>query len=286
MNTIEDAFQAIVASVPQGGGIPYHLGEKASSEPSLLSFLAFCAHGRADDPPARQLVTWAQKNKNPNGSIAAIPEFPDQGIWLSAHLALVFHHAKVMEDRDRTVETLLELRSCTPEQNPNANQDNSLVGWPWAKETFGWVEPTSWAILALRAAGKTSHQRVKQGTDLLMNRCISTGGWNYGNREVYCRKLLPFLDTTALALIALADLVTPDRLSPSLTLVENMASEEFSLYGFSFALLTLERFGRPSDKIREAVLSCLETATSDSPNFAQLALALIALGPRKVLWEP
>jgi len=42
-------------------------------------------------------------------------------------------------------------------QSPALRQDDRLQGWPWTQGTFSWVEPTAWALLALRrrqASGK------------------------------------------------------------------------------------------------------------------------------------
>ena len=41
--------------------------------------------------------------------------------------------------------------------------DVGLVGWPWAENNFSWVEPTSWACLALRKAGQGDNPRVQEG---------------------------------------------------------------------------------------------------------------------------
>ena len=45
-----------------------------------------------------------------------------------------------------------------------------IVGWPWAVDNFSWVEPTSWACVALRAVGQGGHERVREG-----QRMCSTG---------------------------------------------------------------------------------------------------------------
>src|SRR5262249_56719053 len=61
----------------------------------------------------------------------------------------------------------------------NVNDVNGLlIGWPWAEGNFSWVEPTAWAVLALRRAGQGDHPRVKEGQDLLLDRVLDNGGGN------------------------------------------------------------------------------------------------------------
>ena len=82
--------------------------------------------------------------------------------------------------------------------------DPERVGWPWAEGTFSWVEPTAWAVLALRAAGHGEHPRV----DRRRSACCSTGrstpaGINYGNRLVLGAMTEPIPGPTAMMLLAL-----------------------------------------------------------------------------------
>ena len=58
--------------------------------------------------------------------------------------------------------------------------------------------------MALRAAGRASHPRVREAVRLLCDRALDEGGWNYGNTRVFANTLQPFPATTGIALTALA----------------------------------------------------------------------------------
>jgi hypothetical protein len=83
------------------------------------------------------------------------------------------------------------------------DHDTTLVGWPWVAGSHSWIEPTAYAILALRAAGKARHPRAREGVRLILDRALPGGGWNYGNRRVLENVLRPFPATTGVALAAL-----------------------------------------------------------------------------------
>ena len=82
--------------------------------------------------------------------------------------------------------------------------DTTIAAWPWIDHTHSWVEPTSYAVLALRTGGMNSHPRVRDGVAVLLDRAIPGGGWNYGNRRMFGADLRPFPGPTGVALTALA----------------------------------------------------------------------------------
>ena len=47
--------------------------------------------------------------------------------------------------------------------------DASLVGWGWTEETFSWVDPTAWGVLALRHTGHEQHARTQEALKLLLD---------------------------------------------------------------------------------------------------------------------
>ena len=107
-----------------------------------------------------------------------------------------------------TLATKLEAaRGIKLDQATINRQNNQLQGWSWIAGTFSWVEPTAWALLALRkraAAGqRIDSRRLSEAEALLVDRCCEHGGWNYGNANMLGKELRPYVPTTAMALLAL-----------------------------------------------------------------------------------
>jgi hypothetical protein len=92
---------------------------------------------------------------------------------------------------------------------PVAPHDPSLAGWGWAPGTFGWVEPTARALLALRLLRPQATGTIEDAVAFLADRESVDGGWNFGNRFIYDVALPPFGQTTAVALVGLHGIHTP-----------------------------------------------------------------------------
>jgi hypothetical protein len=80
--------------------------------------------------------------------------------------------------------------------------DASVHGWAWTEGTFGWVDPTARAVLALRLL-RPDAPAIDDGIGMLRDRETVGGGWNYGNRVVFGDDLWPYAQTTAAAMVAL-----------------------------------------------------------------------------------
>jgi hypothetical protein len=261
------------------GGIPYAPTGPSFSEPTLMMILALAAAGETIHL-AQPLVDWILKNRNRNGSIGLNSEFPNEGIWNTPLLAIAMHRLGLKAERDAAIDFIIKAHSIAIKRSSDNIMNTQLSGWSWVENTFGWVEPTSWALLALSIAGKESHPRAVEGRKLLEDRCIPGGGWNFGNKIVFNHPLLPFGDTTALALLALGDNSIAQM---NLDLLEKSIPETDSLYTNSLAAICLARFGRSADEIRNRILTLLESDDISSLNLAHSALGTIALSRRRVL---
>ena len=85
----------------------------------------------------------------------------------------------------------------------------SYRGWGWTPGTSSWVEPTSFALLALersrsrRSCHPTANRRRELATAMLYDRMCPGGGWNCGNPRVYGVAGEPLVVPTVWALLAL-----------------------------------------------------------------------------------
>jgi hypothetical protein len=262
------------------GGIPYAPGMPSFSEPTLLTILALIA--AEEDDSVRPLMDWVLKQKNSDGSIGLNCEFPNEGLWNTYFLAIVFHKLGMIDERDAAIAFILSIHSMTEKRTPNNELNTQLSGWPWVANAFGWVEPTSWALLALTIAGKENHPRAIEGRKLLVDRCIPEGGWNYGNKIVFKNHLMPFWDTTALALLALGE-SNQSVTSRNLDLLEEALQKIHSLYATALSSICLERFGRNTKEIRNRIAALLDNDDYNTQNLAHSALGSIALSQRRVL---
>lgn len=186
------------------GGWGYQPGQSAHLEPTCFAVLALSADRAKYQSLIETGLSAIQTYRQPDGTYrhpAARPE----AAWTTSLVLLTFQ--KLGIDGSAIANRILDIRAKIMKKDPEVADmvdiDVTLLGWPWAYDTFSWVEPTSWACTSLRAAGKGDNPRVREGLRLLLDRAFATGGANYGNRSVLGKSTEPIPGPTAALLIAL-----------------------------------------------------------------------------------
>jgi hypothetical protein len=147
------------------------------------------------------------------------------------------------------------------------------------------VEPTSWCILALKKAApnpaaRETADRVIEAERMLADRCCLEGGWNYGNSNVLGKELHPYVQSSALALLALQDRRAMPEVARSLAWLTANWQHEPSVLAWSLALLAMRLNRESADTIEHALRANLASA-GPPENLAARALALYALNGRR-----
>jgi hypothetical protein len=166
-------------------------------------------------------------------------------------------------------------------------QDNRLQAWPWVDDTFSWVEPTAWCLLALKqglAHGPISGAsvRIDVAERMLVDRACRGGGWNYGNSNVYGRDLAAYVPTTALALLALQDRPRERVVHEGLEWLQRNGLNEGSAVALSLSIICLRAHARPTTTIEERLIELLDGREGLAGNdVLGTAMALYALTSRR-----
>ena len=247
MSTLSDLNEFLLTGRNPDGGWGYRAGKASRLEPTSWALLA------ADVTAPHGLGTWPEQNGLLLERHGGIPNYAFHG------LALITIRAGRLQ-RQTGVAPLLEAiqgaKGKKLPQSPLYRQDNSLQGWSWIAETFSWVEPTAWCLLALkgwRRRGKIDEGRVETAERLLVDRCCEQGGWNYGNSNVLGQQLKPFVPTTAIALLALQDRTSLPEVRRSLQYLEEHATEERSGSALALASMALQIYGRDDSAVVTAL---------------------------------
>ena len=206
MNLLTSQLEAFVQSMHPEGGWGYAPGQTPQLEPSCLGLLALSLEPVRYAQQIDKTCQFIEHSANDDGSYR--PQHGrEEAIWPTS-LVLFVKAALGLKSPEiqRTASFLLGMRGRVPDQ-PEAGElhdiDLQLVGWPWAEKNFSWVEPTSWACLALGRVGLGGHPRVQEGRRMLLDRAMDGGGVNYGNRLILGKMTDPIPGPTALMLLAL-----------------------------------------------------------------------------------
>ncbi|MSU76503.1 MAG: DUF362 domain-containing protein [Gemmataceae bacterium] len=186
------------------GGWSYAPGHSSQLEPSCLGLLALSLEPERYADAIAKTLTFIAAGGNADGSYRQ-HDGRAEAIWPTS-LVLFVKSTLSITDVARTANYLLATRAKVPDEPETSelhDMNVNLIGWPWAEANFSWVEPTSWACLALRNLGLGEHPRVVEGIKLLLDRAFDTGGVNYGNRRILGKMTDPIPGPTALMLIAL-----------------------------------------------------------------------------------
>ena len=160
--------------------------------------------------------------------------------------------------------------------------DTSLVGWPWVTGAHSWIEPTSLALLALNAAGSGGHARCQQARQMILNRQLPKGGWNFGNTTVYGHELRPMLHSTGMALTALAKAVEPEAVDHSIRYLEAAIQPVRAPLSLGWGVIGLSAWNRRPEFADQWIAECLEKEQSTTEyDLALLGLLYCALLPNE-----
>ena len=256
------------------GGWGYYAGKASRLEPTCWALLAL------PDADPSVLAGW------PVGD-GLLRERKDGEVNFAFHaLALtvlaargVSHYAGV----EALAGALEHSKGIALEPSTINRQNNQLQGWSWIPGTFSWVEPTAWALLALRrrqAAGKgVEAARLTEAETLLVDRCCARGGWNYGNANMLGKDLRPYVPTTAIALLALQKKPYP-AVTASVAYLDGAATSEASASALSLAMIALSAHARPTAIVRERLIAQVDHTIGLGHQLG-MAMALHTLGADK-----
>lgn len=226
----------------------YRRGSVIAAEPTALAAIALSS--RANWDSARRAGDWLAEHQAADGSVA-VREGAKWPVWATplavlAWRSLASHDESLYRSNvERACQWILQLKSAPAPESTATGHDTQLIAWPWVSGTHAWVEPTSMAVLALKACGYAKHARTREAVRLLVDRQLPEGGCNYGNTTVFGRMLRPHVQPTGLAMLALAG--EPDAkgaIAGSVDYLSRSVSAGTAAQSLAWALFGLTAHGR------------------------------------------
>lgn len=263
------------------GGCRYIADGEPAPEPTALACLAM-AHHRPDSQAIATGLAFLARRQRADGGVPSMDGGP---AWPTALAVLAWkiagaagaHDARVAQGLDAL---LAQRGEAVAPGRLGPTHDTTLVGWSWVDRTHSWVEPTSYAILAMRATGNAAHPRTRDGVRLLRDRAIRGGGWNYGNRDVLASTLRPFPETTGVALLALAGEPREPLIDESVAWLRGALERVRSPMSLGWGVMALRAWDAAGNEWDAALARCAERVIERSTSAVDAALLLLADAPR------
>ncbi|MBI5396550.1 MAG: hypothetical protein HZA91_14745 [Verrucomicrobia bacterium] len=272
---VERGRQFLSAAQAADGGWPYRPGTAPSLEPACYALAAMDGAASAQQRDAG--LRWLLARQAADGAFTLPGD--NEPHWAAPLAMLALAHLGAAEpQRAAAVRWLLTWAGRTRPQHAALTLDGQLVGWPWTGDAFSWVEPTAYALLALKRSGQHGHPRVAEGEKMLLDRQCSDGGWNYGNPAVFGTALPGFIPTTSLATLALRDSsAAGDATRRGLDFLQREIQNHRSALALSLAILCLAAFGRPTEELAATLAQRQQGDGSWRQDVRLTALAVLAL---------
>jgi hypothetical protein len=230
------------------------------------------------------------RTQNPDGSWPAFEGDDPEGCWTTALVAIALRFTGaptapieksirwLLHSKGREGHWFWKWKFRTVDRAVQFNSDK--YGWPWFPGTVSWVVPTAFSTIALEQCTycRTAPvvNRIQLGKDMLRDRSCPQGGWNAGNGIVFGSALIPHIDTTAIALIALTE-ANDAVAAQGLNWLRRTYMECPSAYSLAWSAIAFTMHQDPSFNDCIAHLNNRLSTTNATSNIETLSLAAIAL---------
>lgn len=291
----KNAQQWLLQAQTESGLWPYLSGKDGALEPACWAALA-C---RADKKSLTLFLKKILEMQNQDGGWSNDPTRMGSD-WTTAVVLMTLRvlqacaakegleievaSEKISEAMKKSVSWLVENR--TEKYSPEARVALLLWkgpeydynrGWPWTPATFDWVEPTAYALVALRTM--KLEEKLKRIVDFAESYLVSvscpTGGWNCGDRNPLGTVIPADVQFSTLALLALRSKTKEPAIQKSINFLKERKME--SLAERAWAALALKSFQQDTDKIVQEVLSAQDAKGKLSDNIITQAVACLAM---------
>jgi hypothetical protein len=257
---MDDVVERILDAQNGDGGWGFLPGKSSNTECTSLCLLALDSLG-AEQPmaSAKRGLDWLLQRQGAEGSWP-LSDSANSASWMTA-LAIIAlnrfpgHQLQtrtasrwLLKQEGRTPGILARLVGAFVSHKNTVALNPELKGWAWVPRTFSWVEPTSYALIALKqirtyVATANIEERIHQGEMMIYDRMCNGGGWNYGNSKVFGEALWPYPDVTAVALIALQDHQISQANQESVRALRRMMQETDSGLALCWGTICLSIYG-------------------------------------------
>jgi hypothetical protein len=153
---------------------------------------------------------------------------------------------------------------------------------------MSWVIPTAFTLIALQklkdidtTKGPAVNERIGLGISMLLDRMCLGGGWNAGNSVAFAVPYGPFMDATAIALLALSSQAPQSQMHASLSWLAARLAACPSPYSLAWGILALTAYHKKeielSDPLRQASSALTAAIEKGGCAFDTGTLAISAL---------
>ena len=261
------------------GGFPYHSGEEARPDSTAWAIISMSAYEFGKESCARG-KEYLVSQQGDDGRVSISPKHPDAS-WPTPLAILAWQgFSRYHQPQSLAIDYLLGFtgRHFPTPDHSIIGHDASILGWPWIANTHSWVVPTALALLAIQEVGLSRHPRALTGQQMLINRQLTNGGWNYGSTTVFNAELPPLPECTGIALQALAGHIPIRAIERSLDYVLHELPHLRTPISLGWAILGLEAWGLKPKNTEGLVRGCLQRQERYGPYpLPSLALLLCAV---------
>jgi hypothetical protein len=290
------AIGFIKAQQNPDGGWGYGPRRVSLVEPTAFSLLAL--HARGNGPEAGRGLTFLQSCQQENGAVGTRPG-DAEGNWMAYAALLAFHAFGAGPEERRLKDWVLDFEDAsnrfTKEEIASIaarfRYNPGIRGWSWTPRTTAWVEPTALFILALLRTGvPVTAKRILSGIDLIIDRAVPSGGWNFGNPFSGSYELEASVMSTALALSALGAAGVPEdrpEVRAGLRYLSRALAEDISTASLAWLLLAMKSYpeGAPVlAGLKDRLARLQRSDGSFRGNLFETALAFLVLGEARILY--
>jgi len=292
---LAQAIDFIKARQNPDGGWGYEASRASLVEPSALSLLAILSGGdKAGTVRGLEFLKSCQKD---SGAVGIGPKDPE-GSWMAYAALLAFHALGAGREEQRLRDWILGFEDAsgrfTKEEiaivASRYRYDASIPGWSWTPRTTAWIEPTALFILALIRAGvPATEKRIRSGVDLIVDRRVPSGGWNFGNPYSKSFELEASTMSTALALTALGAAGVPESrpaIGAGLRYLHKSLDGDISTASLAWVSLALKSFPSGGPRVAGVTARLARLQMDDGGfrgNLFETALAYLVLSGASIL---